>query len=69
MADTTIHSFVLRFVQEHEPQPPGALWYGVIRHVQSSNEIRFADIHEALAFMEGYVDLTQSGMIHQTRME
>lgn len=65
MPDTTIHSFVIRFVQEQEPLSPATPWYGVIRHVQSSTETRFANIHEALAFMEAYVDLNQSGVTRE----
>ncbi|MFQ5419246.1 MAG: hypothetical protein ACE5FD_05960 [Anaerolineae bacterium] len=56
MPETTIASFILRFVQDHDAaQTPGEKWHGVIRHVQTSEETRFTDITEALAFMAGYV--------------
>lgn len=57
--DTAIHSFVVRFVETPEQNSGGPPWHGVIRHVQSNTESRFAYIEEALAFMEGYVDLAR----------
>lgn len=55
--DTTIHSFVVRFVESKEKKPTAPPWHGVIRHVQTNTESRFARIEEALSFMEGYVEL------------
>lgn len=63
MAETTIASFIVRFTQE-KPSPkalategwqPG--WRGIVRHVQSSEQMRFTRIEEALRFMSGYVAL------------
>ena len=53
MPETQVSSFILRFVQER----PDAGWHGMIRHVQSSEEIRFSNIQEALSFLAGFVDL------------
>lgn len=60
MAETTINSFVVRFVQELPPEPlEGKVpWHGSIRHVQSNTESRFSDFADAIAFMNCYVDIT-----------
>ena len=65
MSETKIASFVVRFVQGADADDgqgvttTGQLtaWRGVIRHVQSREEMRFTDMEEALAFMERYVAL------------
>jgi hypothetical protein len=56
MTETHIVSFILRFVQ---PEQGDALpaWYGVVRHVQSREELRFTRVEEALQFMNRYVPL------------
>lgn len=63
MPEATIASFVLRFTQEHTPEaePPCAAWRGVIRHVQSNEEMRFTNIESALAFVARYVDISPGG--------
>jgi hypothetical protein len=60
MPEATIASFVLRFTQEHTPgaEPPCAAWRGVIRHVQSNEEMHFTHIESALAFVARYVDIS-----------
>lgn len=73
MSETRVVSFVLRFVQrqaaeekvpagltvsavgESGPLAPG--WHGVVRHVQSREELRFTHVNEALAFIDRYVAL------------
>ena len=57
MFETAVDSFILRFVREQSPDTPAgtAAWYGVIRHVQSNEQIRFTRIDEALSFMDAYV--------------
>lgn len=67
-ADNNMVSFVLRFVCE-EPSgeeaqadgrpAPGVNWHGVIRHVQSNTERRFARWEDAVAFIAQYVDVGQ----------
>ncbi len=64
MLETDVDSFILRFVQvrfaEEERQdksPTAAPWHGVIRHVQSKEEIRFTQIEDALRFVANYVEL------------
>ena len=62
MSETAVTSFIIRLMQEQEPdQDPPIAWRGLIRHVQSSTETRFSRIEEALAFMNGYVDIGGRG--------
>ncbi|MEW5956565.1 MAG: hypothetical protein AB1801_02495 [Chloroflexota bacterium] len=60
MPDATIASFILRFTQEQTSGSEAAArgWRGVIRHVQTQEEIHFVQIQDALAFMARYIDLT-----------
>ena len=58
MPDTTIASFVVRFTEETPAADlPGAGWRGVVQHVQTSEQVRFTRIDDALRFMAEYVDL------------
>lgn len=61
MSEATIASFILRFTQEatSETEPSGGTWRGVIRHVQTNEETRFAQIADALAFIARYVDIEE----------
>ena len=66
MLETDVDSFIMRFVQERPTQeknltngPPAASWHGVIRHVQSKEEIRFTQIEDALRFVANYVALAE----------
>lgn len=63
MNETTIASFVLRFTQEYAPEDRGrAAWRGVVRHVQSDQEIHFTRVADALAFISRYVQLGDDQM-------
>ncbi len=58
MSDTKIVSFVLRFTQEQPrvgERPPA--WRGILRHVQTNEQIHFTRLEEALTFIGRYVDL------------
>ena len=58
MTDTTIASFVVRFTEETPAADlPGAGWRGVVQHVQTSEQVRFTRIDDALRFMGEFVDL------------
>ena len=58
MTDTTIASFVVRFTQETPAADlPGAGWRGVVQHVQTSEQVRFTRIDDALRFIGEFVDL------------
>ena len=59
MLETNVDSFILRFVQEQTPisDRDAAAWHGVIRHVQSSEEIRFTRIEDALRFLANYIEI------------
>ena len=71
MSETKVVSFVLRFVQEAEESsratptsdiaPNIRPWRGVVRHVQSREEVQFTELKEALAFMGRFVELGDSG--------
>jgi hypothetical protein len=51
MPKTQVSSFVLRFVQEQ----PRTSWYGLVRHVQSNEELRFSRMEDVLDFLARYV--------------
>lgn len=64
MLETDVDSFILRFVQgrfaeekRQDKSPTTAPWHGVIRHVQSKEEIRFTQIEDALRFVANYLEL------------
>ncbi|MCA9971620.1 MAG: hypothetical protein KC425_15455 [Anaerolineales bacterium] len=52
MSETAVTSFLIRFTQE--PQET-ADWRGLIRHVQTNEELYFTRMADALAFMATYV--------------
>ena len=54
MSETAVTSFVVRFMQE---DPAVDTWRGFIRHVQTSQEIHFATIEDALNFMSQFVKI------------
>lgn len=62
-SQTSLVSFVLRFVLD-EPAPhesSGALprWHGMIRHVQTNEELHFARWDDVVSFIEQYVNLSE----------
>lgn len=59
MIETHVSSFVVRFVHTTEPTdlPACPEWQGLIRHVQTNEELRFTHIEEALRFMAQFVEL------------
>ncbi|MFN2221077.1 MAG: hypothetical protein PVH65_00215 [Chloroflexota bacterium] len=44
--------------KQQDNGPTAVPWHGVIRHVQSKEEIRFTQIEDALRFVANYVQLT-----------
>jgi len=59
---TTVASFVLRFVHETTDPPtdlPQSDWRGVIKHVQTNDEQHFTRLEDALAFMARFVNLDE----------
>lgn len=69
MPETAVNSFVVRFVEE-QPTSLGVettAWHGVIRHVQSRTELRFVDIHDAIRFMNSYVNI--GGSLDRAELE
>jgi pterin-4a-carbinolamine dehydratase len=59
MSETAVTSFVIRFKQEQTSCHAVPPWRGLIRHVQTSNEIHFTDFKEALSFMAQFVSIDQ----------
>ncbi|MGD8243748.1 MAG: hypothetical protein PVG25_08070 [Anaerolineae bacterium] len=73
MPGATIASFILRFMREPRlasnergpSEPYSGAWRGVIRHVQTTEEIHFAEMEEALSFIARYVDVAEDLDRHQ----
>jgi hypothetical protein len=65
MPDAAIASFILRFTQEgtSDTQLSDDAWRGVIRHVQSNEQVRFTQIEEALTFIAHYVDIAPASTV------
>ncbi|MDX1615022.1 MAG: hypothetical protein R3300_11985 [Candidatus Promineifilaceae bacterium] len=61
MTETTVNSFVVRFVQEAAlpPEQDPAAWRGVIRHVQSKTELHFTNFHDAVTFMSRFLEFKE----------
>lgn len=59
MPETIIASFVVRFTQDPASGQDLAApdWRGVVRHVQSDDQVRFTRMEDAITFMARYVDL------------
>ncbi len=60
MPDTLIASFVLRFVLDQEESAAPNSWRGVIRHVQTNDELHFSGMQEALTFIRRFIDIPSS---------
>jgi len=61
MPETTVASFVIRFVQDDslpaiEIEPT---WHAAIRHIQTDEETRFTCMNEALTFIGRWVNVDQ----------
>jgi hypothetical protein len=60
--ETHLVSFVLRFVYDRptsEATSPATRWHGVVRHVQSNEELHFTRWADAVAFIERFAQLDQ----------
>ncbi len=62
MPDTLIASFVLRFVLDQEAGAAPNSWRGVIRHVQTNDELHFSGLKEALSFIQRFVEIPDSDL-------
>lgn len=58
MIETAVDSFIVRLVQETQPEAGARanLSYGLIRHVQSDRQLRFTRMEEALSFIADFVE-------------
>ena len=52
-----ISSFVIRIVEEPVPQYPGPIFRGMIRHIQSDQEISFTNWGDAETFITKFVPI------------
>ena len=60
--ETNLISFVLRFVCDQpsgQAPLPATRWHGVVRHVQSNQELHFSRWADAVAFIERFAQLDQ----------
>jgi hypothetical protein len=59
----TISSFMIRFIVEDSSgrESPQPAYHGVIRHIQSAEEINFIQWSEAVEFMRRFVPLENAG--------
>ncbi len=60
MPDTLIASFVLRFVLDQEESAAPNAWRGVIRHVQTNDELHFSGMQDALTFIRRFIEIPDS---------
>lgn len=51
-----ISSFIIRFVVDETPSE-ALSYHGTVRHIQTAEEISFAEWHEATEFMHRFVPL------------
>ena len=65
-----VESFVIRFVLEESQPADQAGYRGVIRHVQTDEELGFTSWKEAVHFIKKFVpidiDTTHKGDVHAT---
>ena len=52
-----ISSFIIRFVVDEAPAQP--IYHGVIRHIQTSEELIFTEWREATDFMYRFVQIDE----------
>ena len=57
MPETVIASFVVRFMLDQEMESSKVNWRGVIRHIQTNEQLNFAGMEEALEFIQRYVKI------------
>ncbi len=62
MPDPLIASFVLRFMLDQEAGAGSNTWRGVIRHVQTNDELHFSGLKEALTFIQRFVEIPDSDL-------
>ncbi len=57
MSETAVTSFIIRFIQETEDDNYPQNWRGVIRNIQTCEELPFTSIEDALKFIGLYVNI------------
>lgn len=61
MPEKAVTSFILRFVHEPETENATVEWRGLIRHIQSCEQLHFVRIEDCLRFIDEYVKLDSGG--------
>lgn len=56
-----ISSFVIRIIKEPDPQLASSPYRGIIRHVQSDQEISFTNWSDVEGFIERFVPIREMG--------
>jgi hypothetical protein len=57
-SETSIYSFIIRFVVDQAPSEQGnAAYHGAIRHIQSAEELSFTEWSDAVEFMRRFVPI------------
>ncbi len=57
MDSPCISSFVIRFIKESDPQLAASPYRGVIRHVQSDQELSFTNWTDVESFIQRFVPI------------
>ncbi len=60
MAETPcISSFVIRIIEESNPQSASSTYRGIIRHIQTEQEISFTCWDDGVSFIQQFVPIHQ----------
>ena len=59
VASPLIFSFVIRIVEEQVPQHPAQVFRGMIRHIQSDQEISFTNWGDVETFITKFVPINK----------
>ena len=60
IADTHIHSFIVRvFVEESQSEPRSPIWHGQIQHIPGGEMRYFKNLSEITAFIETHLTTEQ----------
>ena len=62
MPEPLIASFVLRFVLDQETGAAPNNCRGVIRHVQTNDELHFSGMKDALGFIQRFIEIPASDL-------
>lgn len=61
-----ISSFVIRIIQESDPQLAVSSYRGIIQHVQSDQELSFTNWTDVESFIQQFVPIHQMGLVSES---